>query len=242
MYMAPIFIITEDRMKILLTALFLMLATTVQAKDFSLIDQNGVQHQMSWYARTPNAKIILVSYDGNLELREKVEELQAQSTQTYYFFVYPGNNRELESKTIPILMDDTKLVTQDLGFYAPGIAAALDSRNLEIESSYSIHGYTYEFPQCVREKATPDYTTEVAPIIAENCAACHREGGIAPFAFNSSQMLVGWSPMVREVLLTKRMPPGQIDPYVGEFKNSMTLTIEETQTIVDWIDAGSQVN
>jgi mono/diheme cytochrome c family protein len=242
MYMTPIFIIIEDRMKILLTALFLMLATTVQAKDFSLIDQNGVQHQMSWYARTPDAKIILVSYDGNSELREKVEELQAQSTQTYYFFVYPGNNRELESTTIPILMDDTKLVTQDLGFYAPGLAAALDSRNLEIESSYSIHGYTYEFPEFVREKATPDYTTEVAPIIAKNCAACHREGGIAPFAFNSSQMLVGWAPMVREVLLTKRMPPGQIDPYVGEFKNSMTLTIEETQTLVDWIDAGTPVN
>jgi hypothetical protein len=55
-------------------------------------------------------------------------------------------------------------------------------------------------------------------------------------------MLVGWAPMVREVLLTKRMPPGQIDPYVGEFKNSMTLTIEETQTIVDWIDSGSQIN
>jgi hypothetical protein len=48
--------------------------------------------------------------------------------------------------------------------------------------------------------------------------------------------------MVREVLLTKRMPPGQIDPYVGEFKNSMTLTIEETQTIVDWIDSGSPIN
>ena len=93
MYMAPIFIIIEDRMKILLTVLFLMLATTVQAKDFSLIDQNGVQHQMSWYARTPNAKIILVSYDGNLELREKVEELQAQSTQTYYFFVLDVLNR-----------------------------------------------------------------------------------------------------------------------------------------------------
>jgi mono/diheme cytochrome c family protein len=228
--------------KILVTMFMLLMSSVAHAGDFSLIDQNGVQHQMSWYARTPDAKIILVSYDGNSELREKVEELQAQSTQTYYFFVYPGNNRELESTTIPILMDDTKLVTQDLGFYAPGLAAALDSRNLEIESSYSIHGYTYEFPEFVREKATPDYTTEVAPIIAKNCAACHREGGIAPFAFNSSQMLVGWAPMVREVLLTKRMPPGQIDPYVGEFKNSMTLTIEETQTLVDWIDAGTPVN
>jgi hypothetical protein len=29
---------------------------------------------------------------------------------------------------------------------------------------------------------------------------------------------------------------------VGEFKNSMTLTIEETQKLVDWIDAGTPVN
>jgi mono/diheme cytochrome c family protein len=177
-----------------------------------------------------------------MELREKVEKLQRENMQSYYFFIYPGNNRELESSLIPILMDDTKLVTQDLGLYAPGIAVELNTKDLSIDAQYLIYGYTYEFPQFVREKATPDYTTEVAPIIAENCAACHREGGIAPFAFNSSQMLVGWSPMIREVLLTKRMPPGQIDPYVGEFKNSMILTIEETQTIVDWIDSGSQIN
>jgi mono/diheme cytochrome c family protein len=139
-------------------------------------------------------------------------------------------------------MDDTKLVTQDLGLYAPGIAVELNTKNLSIDAQYLIHGYTYEFPQFIREKAVPDYATEVAPIIAENCAACHREGGIAPFALNSSQMLRGWSPMIREVLMTKRMPPGQIDPYVGEFKNSMTLTVEETQALVDWIDAGSPVN
>jgi mono/diheme cytochrome c family protein len=229
-------------MKFLVTMFTLLMSSVTFAGDFSLIDHNGVQHQMSWYARTPQAKIVVVSYDGNMELREKVEKLQKENVHSYYFFVYPGNNREMDSSLIPILMDDTKLVTQDLGLYAPGIAVELNTKDLSIDAQYLIHGYTYEFPQFVREKATPDYTTEVAPIIAENCAACHREGGIAPFAFNSSQMLVGWSPMIREVLLTKRMPPGQIDPYVGEFKNSMTLTIEETQTIVDWIDSGSQIN
>jgi hypothetical protein len=229
-------------MKFLVTMFALLMSSVTFAGDFSLIDHNGVQHQMSWYARTPDSKIVVVSYDGNMELREKVEKLQRENMQSYYFFIYPGNNRELESSLIPILMDDTKLVTQDLGLYAPGVAVELNTKTLKIDSQYLIWGYTYEFPQFTREKATPDYTTEVVPIIAENCASCHREGGIAPFAFNSSQMLVGWSPMIREVLLTKRMPPGQIDPYVGEFKNSMTLTIEETQTIVDWIDSGSQIN
>lgn len=229
-------------MKFLVAMLLFALSFTANAGDFALIDQNGVQHQMSWYARTPNARIILISYDGNLELRDTVERMQQETTQTYFFFVYPGNNREIEAMSVPILMDDTKIITQDFGFYAAGHAVELDSRSLNVASSFMIvHNHDVD-ARFVREKAVPDYATQVAPIIAENCASCHREGGIAPFALNSKQMLVGWSPMIREVLLTKRMPPGQIDPYVGEFKNSMTLTVEQIQTIVDWIDAGSPVN
>jgi len=229
-------------MKRLFIALLFTLTTVAHAGDFALIDQNGVQHQMSWYNRTPNARIILVSYDGNLQLRQTVEELQTETAHTYFFLIYPGNNRELESSLVPILMDDSKLVTQDLGFYAPGHAVMLDSRNLSIENSFMIVHNHDVYPQFIREQTVPDYATDVAPIIIKHCADCHREGGIAPFALNSSQMLRGWSPMIREVLMTKRMPPGQIDPYVGEFTNSMTMTVEETQTLVDWIDAGSPVN
>jgi hypothetical protein len=229
-------------MKLFVILTMLLFSTITHAGDFALIDQAGVQHQMSWYNRTPNARIILVSYDGNLELRQAVEQLKTQTTQTYFFLVYPGNNRELEAETIPILMDDTKLITQDMGFYAPGHAVVLDNRNLKVADTFMIHHNHEVYPQFVRERSVPDYATQVAPIIAENCASCHRENGIAPFALNSKLMLVGWSPMIREVLLTKRMPPGQIDPYVGEFKNSMTLTVEQIQTLVDWIDAGSPVN
>ncbi len=59
------------------------------------------------------------------------------------------------------------------------------------------------------------YANDIAPIIAENCAECHREGGIAPFAMDNSLAVQGWSPMIREVVMTKRMPPGQIDNKSG---------------------------
>src|SRR5690606_15439065 len=48
-----------------------------------------------------------------------------------------------------------------------------------------------------RNPSTVSYEKDVAPIIAENCASCHREGGIAPFALNSHAMVQGWSPMIR---------------------------------------------
>src|SRR5690606_16973998 len=84
------------------------------------------------------------------------------------------------------------------------------------------------------------YAKDIAPILAENCARCHREGGIAPFAMNSHAIVQGFAPMIREVVLTKRMPPGQIDPHVGEFKETYTLTPAETQKLVHWIEAGAK--
>ncbi|MFM1897733.1 MAG: hypothetical protein RLZZ385_2807 [Pseudomonadota bacterium] len=85
----------------------------------------------------------------------------------------------------------------------------------------------------------PDYTTEVAPILEEKCVSCHVEGGIGPFAMNSHQMVQGWSPMIREVLMTKRMPPAQVDPNIRHFTNARYMDAAELQTLVHWIDAGS---
>lgn len=96
------------------------------------------------------------------------------------------------------------------------------------------------------EFATPDsvsYANEVAPILKERCVTCHMEGGIAPFAMTNHQMVQGWSPMIREVLYTKRMPPGQIGTeYVHDFRDVSHITVEETQKLVSWIEAGAQNN
>src|SRR5690606_20040686 len=101
-------------------------------------------------------------------------------------------------------------------------------------------GCDLSFPAKVaHSRKAPDYAKDVAPIIKEQCADCHREGGIGPFAMNSYMMLKGWSPMIREVLLTKRMPPMQVDPHMGKFSNANYISNEELQTLVHWIDAGS---
>lgn len=98
----------------------------------------------------------------------------------------------------------------------------------------------YDFPVAeMHAKATPDYVKDVAPILKENCAQCHVEGGIGPFAMDSYDIVRGWAPMMREVIMTKRMPPAQVDPHFKSFTNANYLSIEETQQLVHWIDAGS---
>lgn len=84
------------------------------------------------------------------------------------------------------------------------------------------------------------YSDTVVPILQEKCVSCHRPGGIGPWAMTSHAMVQGFSPMIREVILTKRMPPWHADPKVNQFKHDMGLTTQQAQTLVQWIDEGAR--
>lgn len=165
---------------------------------------------------------------------------------------------------LPLLVDDGQLVSETLQFSTAGEVIVLDPQRLNVLYRGPLSDATAEvlnaelnggadqtlvrqasgcelsYPASEQNLAdVPDYGTEVAPIIVEQCASCHREGGIGPFAMDSHLMLQGWSPMIREVLLTKRMPPTQVDPYVGHFDNARYISPQDMQTLVHWIDAGA---
>ena len=52
-------------------------------------------------------------------------------------------------------------------------------------------------------------------------------------------MVRGFAPMIREVLRTQRMPPWHADPHYGAFSNDRSLDVEQTKTLVHWIEAGA---
>jgi len=166
----------------------------------------------------------------------------------------------------PVLMDDAQLATEALGLTRLDEAVVYDPKSFEMvyrgstdaELAASIQrlldgaddslvtvatdGVTIELTGPGSDNV-PSYVADVAPVIKENCANCHREGGIAPFAMDSKLALQGWSPMIREVVMTKRMPPGQIDNKVSHrMKNEMNLSDAEMQTLVRWVNAGSPVD
>jgi len=165
---------------------------------------------------------------------------------------------------LPILLDSSQLVAKTLRITNASQVVVLDPKSLSVvyrgpvgvELSQQIQGAVngtvsetieVESGGCALEldsvslagSDVPDYATDVAPVIVENCANCHREGGIGPFALDSHLMLQGWSPMIREVLLTKRMPPMQVDPSLGHFNNAAYMSDESLQAVVNWIDAGA---
>jgi len=102
-------------------------------------------------------------------------------------------------------------------------------------------GQTIAFPERGRAAlhATISYSQEIAPILRAKCVTCHQKGGIGPFQMSSYEVVKGFAPMMREAVMTKRMPPWFADPHVGTFANDTSLSPEQTKTLVHWIEAGA---
>jgi hypothetical protein len=100
-------------------------------------------------------------------------------------------------------------------------------------------GCLVNFPDRNRDHSRISYADTVAPILKENCAYCHSPGGIGPWAMTSHTMVHGFAPMIREVLMTGRMPPWHADPHVGQWQDDRSISTEDKQTLVRWIDAGA---
>jgi mono/diheme cytochrome c family protein len=105
----------------------------------------------------------------------------------------------------------------------------------------AVKGTPVEFPDRakVAEYAKIDYSTQIAPILAEKCVVCHTQGGLGPFAMNSYDIVQGFAPMIREVLRTKRMPPYHSDNHGSIWTDDMRLKDEQVKLIVNWVEAGA---
>jgi hypothetical protein len=85
------------------------------------------------------------------------------------------------------------------------------------------------------------FSKDVAPIFQAKCQACHQPNSIAPMSLMTFQEARPWARSIRERVSTRQMPPWHIDKSVGvqKFKNDMSLSEEQIDTIVRWVDAGA---
>ena len=88
--------------------------------------------------------------------------------------------------------------------------------------------------------APPSYTKDVAPILYENCASCHRPGEIGPFSVIDYSTVRPWAKTIKKVVHNRTMPPWHADSTKTEFLNDRSLTQEEIDTIVAWVDQGAK--
>src|SRR5436309_1685230 len=85
------------------------------------------------------------------------------------------------------------------------------------------------------------FSKDIAPIFQAKCQECHQPNSIAPMSLITYQDARPWARSIKERVATRQMPPWHIDKTVGvqKFKNDMSLTDDQVDTIVRWVDAGA---
>ncbi|MEQ1784800.1 MAG: hypothetical protein ABMA14_25925, partial [Hyphomonadaceae bacterium] len=167
---------------------------------------------------------------------------------------------------MPVLMDELQLVGEQLGVERDGEVFVIEPKSgfkvayhgPVAQTSKAIDavlagkpvanprvqvkaGTTIAFAERGKaaEHANISYSKDVAPIMQAKCVACHQEGGIAPFKFDSYEVVKSFAPMITESVMSERMPPYFADPHIGTFKNDHGLTAEQNKTLIHWLRAGA---
>lgn len=82
------------------------------------------------------------------------------------------------------------------------------------------------------------FNKQIAPLVFERCAACHRPGEVAPFSLLSYQDLKKRARQVEAVITKGIMPPWKPVAGHGDFSNGRRLTSEEIAIFKDWVAQG----
>jgi tetratricopeptide (TPR) repeat protein len=83
------------------------------------------------------------------------------------------------------------------------------------------------------------FTHDIAPIVARNCAPCHRAGEAAPFPLLTYEDLRKRAPQIAAVTRSRYMPPWLPEHGFGDFADERRLSAEEIRIVSDWVAAGA---
>jgi mono/diheme cytochrome c family protein len=84
------------------------------------------------------------------------------------------------------------------------------------------------------------FTRDVAPILYQHCAECHRPNDMAPMSLLTYKAARPWARSIKEKVVSRQMPPWHADPHYGQFANDRRLSQQEIDTIVAWVDQGAK--
>ena len=245
--------------------LFCLLSADIGAAtvgDFALLDHTGRFHQLSYYG--DQAAIVIYAHQLDADVVQQDRATLESTANTYdrghvYFMLNPVDSRAelVDAATAlvwPVLVDEAQLVAQALGITQVGETLVIDPVTRRVRyrgpaaglAAVLAGGVTEE--QAVAgphiqyrggEKAV-SYSKDIVPILKQNCVPCHHDGAIGPWSMDSHAMVQGFSQMIREVVMTRRMPPGQIDTHLSRpIRDVAGLTSFEQQQLVHWINAGA---
>ena len=91
----------------------------------------------------------------------------------------------------------------------------------------------------VADLQSPSFARDIAPLIHERCASCHRANGPAPFSLWSYDEVRQRASQIAAVTRRRYMPPWKADSPPRPFVGQKPLTDDDVTRIQRWVDAGA---
>ena len=90
-----------------------------------------------------------------------------------------------------------------------------------------------------RPQGIVTFTRDIAPIVFEHCAPCHRPGQAGPFDLLTYADLKKRAKLIAEVTERRYMPPWLPESGYGDFADERRLSANEIGLIKQWVTEGS---
>lgn len=87
--------------------------------------------------------------------------------------------------------------------------------------------------------ATPTFNKDVAPILYQNCAGCHRPGQVAPFSLLTYNDAAKRAGLIATATTKRYMPPWKAEPGYGHFADERRLSDAQIRLIAEWAYGGA---
>ena len=89
-------------------------------------------------------------------------------------------------------------------------------------------------------QSAPTFSDDIAPLVIEHCAPCHRPGEVGPFSLLTFDDVRRRARQIAEVTASRFMPPWKPEPgFGGPFVGSRRLSDADVALFRRWADAGS---
>jgi len=94
---------------------------------------------------------------------------------------------------------------------------------------------------CGREstRPTPTFNADIAPLVWQHCAPCHRQGQMAPFPLVTYRDVAQHAAQIVRETAARSMPPWLPASGYGTFANPRVLPDADIQRLASWVDAGA---
>ncbi len=113
-------------------------------------------------------------------------------------------------------------------------------RSVLVGTLAAVAALTFSAEVALAAAPAPTFSKDIAPILYEKCATCHRAGEVAPMALLSYEDARPWAKAIKAKVVAREMPPWGADPERSlKMRNDRSLSKGQIETITAWVDSGA---